>query len=62
MKWFSIGGIIEEAKRVRWPKGADVMNDFVIVIVFSLFFGLCFVASDFLVALLLRLLGIGIGA
>ena len=62
MKWFSISGVIEEAKRVRWPKREDLVKDFIIVIVFSVFFGLCFFASDFLVAVFLRLFGITPGA
>jgi len=62
MKWFSISGVIEEARRVRWPKRKDLLNDFVVVIVFTVFFGITFVASDLLVAMVLRLLGIGSGS
>ena len=58
MKWFSINGIVEEARRVRWPKREDMVNNFIIVIVFSVFFGLCFVGADILVALFLRLVGL----
>ena len=58
MKWFSFSGIVEEARRVRWPKRDDMFNNFVIVIVFTLFFGLCFYGSDALVALFLRVVGI----
>lgn len=58
MKWFSIGGIIEEAKRVRWPKKEDLLNDFIVVIIFTIFFGICFVGADFLAALCLRLIGV----
>ena len=61
MKWFSISGIIDEAKRVRWPKREDLFNDFVVAIIFSAFFGLCFVGADMLVALFLRLVGLGPG-
>jgi len=62
MKWFSINGIIEEAKRVRWPKREDLINDFIVVVVFTLFFGVCFVGADFLTALVLRLIGVTAGA
>ena len=59
MKWFSISGIVEEARRIRWPKREDLLNDFIIAVVFTVFFGLTFVAADFLVAMFLRLVGIG---
>ena len=61
MKWFSISGIIEEAKRVRWPKKEDLAKDFLVVIVFTVFFGICFVGADFLTALFLRLIGVSAG-
>ena len=58
MKWFSLSGIVEEARRVRWPKKDDMIDNFIIVIVFTIFFGICFYGSDALVALFLRLVGI----
>jgi len=59
MKWFSLEGIIQEAKRVRWPKKEDMLKDFTVVLTFSVFFGLFFVFSDTLVALFLKLIGLG---
>ncbi len=59
MKWFSLSGIVEEAKRIRWPKKEDMINDFMVVIVFSLFFGAFFIMFDLITAMFLRLFGIG---
>jgi preprotein translocase SecE subunit len=59
MKWFSLEGIIQEAKRVRWPKREDMLKDFLVVLTFSVFFGLVFVLSDTLVAMFLKLIGLG---
>lgn len=61
MKWFSISGILEEVKRVRWPKKDDMFKDFTIVMVFTFFFGTFFVLFDLLVALFLKVFGIGAG-
>ena len=53
MKWFSVNGILTEAKRIRWPKGKDLVKDSMTVIafvaVFGVFFFLCqLVSSGFL--------------
>lgn len=53
MKWFSVNGVLTEAKRIRWPKGKDLAKDSVTVIAFvavlGLFFFLCqLVSSGFL--------------
>ena len=53
MKWFSVNGVLTEAKRIRWPKGNDLAKDSVTVIAFvavlGLFFFLCqLVSSGFL--------------
>ena len=31
MKWFSWNGIMKEAKRVRWPKGKDLLKDSIFI-------------------------------
>lgn len=50
MKWFSINGIMTEAKRIRWPKMKDLAKDSMTVIVFTailaLFFFICQVVSS----------------
>ncbi|MFV0255456.1 MAG: preprotein translocase subunit SecE [Erysipelotrichaceae bacterium] len=59
MKWFSISGIAQEIKRIRWPKKEELLKDFVIVLSFAFFFGIFFIGFDFIVGLFLRLLGLG---
>jgi preprotein translocase SecE subunit len=58
--WFSIEGIMTEVKRIRWPRANDMVKDSLIVIIFTTAFGIFFVVAEALVALLLRLIGIGI--
>jgi len=59
-KTFSWSGIKKEAKRVRWPKRKDVIEDTGEVLVFSGFFAAFFILCDFIVAYGLRLIGIGV--
>ncbi len=59
-KWFSIEGIMTEVKRIRWPKANDMVKDSLIVIIFTTAFGVFFVLAEAAVALLLRLIGVGI--
>lgn len=64
-RWFSISGIIKEAKRVRWakwksePNNPGTFQNTVEVVIFTAFFALFFVACDFGISYLLRVLGIG---
>ena len=64
-RWFTIDGIVKEAKRVRWPKWksegntAGIGQNLVEVIGFTGFFAAYFVLCDFVVANLLKLFGIG---
>lgn len=59
MKWFSFAGIAQEIKRIRWPKKEDMIRDFIIVLAFSIFFGIFFVSFDFIIGLFLRTVGLG---
>ena len=59
MKWFSIKGIREEIKKIRWPNGKEMSTDTLTVIVFAGLFGVFFVVGDLLIASLFNLLGIG---
>ncbi|MCI6271354.1 MAG: preprotein translocase subunit SecE [Erysipelotrichaceae bacterium] len=59
LKWFSLSGIIKEAKRIRWPKRKDLFKDSSEVIMFTLAFALGFVAFDVIIAFILRFLGVG---
>lgn len=57
-KWFSISGISTEIKRIRWPKGDEMVKNSVTVIVFTALFGVYFVLAQAIVALFLRLIGV----
>ena len=50
MKWFSINGILTEAKRIRWPKMKDLARNSMTVVIFTvvlaLFFFICQVVSS----------------
>ncbi|MEG0077868.1 preprotein translocase subunit SecE [Anaerorhabdus sp.] len=59
LKWFSISGVTKEAKRVRWPKGKDLMSSTGEVLIFIIFFGAFFVGCEFLITFFLKLIGIG---
>ena len=59
LKWFSLSGIMKEAKRIRWPKRKDLFKDSSEVIMFTLVFALGFVAFDVIIAFILKLLGVG---
>ena len=58
-KTFTWSGIKKEAKRVRWPKPKDVLENTAEVLIFVAFFALFFVFCDFIVTFILRALGIG---
>ena len=63
--WFTIDGITKEAKRVRWPKWktegntSGIAQNTAEVLIFTGFFGAFFVACDFIVTFLLKIVGIG---
>ena len=59
LKWFSLSGIFTEVKRIRWPKQNEMIRQFVIVLIFIVFFGVFFVLSEAIIANLLRLIGLG---
>ena len=59
MKWFSISGIREEIKKIRWPNRKEMVKDTITALTFMFAFGIFFVAGDMLIAALMNLLGIG---
>lgn len=59
LKWFSISGIAKEIKRIRWPKPKDLLSDSMEVITFTVLFALFFILCDFVIAFLLKVIGIG---
>lgn len=58
MEWFSFEGIRQEIKKIRWPNRNELLKDNYVVLVFILIFAVFFIFSDFLVGLVLRLLGV----
>lgn len=53
MKWFSLKGIIEETKKIKWPSFKEVLTNTVQVLVFTIAFGIFFVACSTVVSYLL---------
>lgn len=58
MKWFDLGAIVKEIKKIRWPKKGDLLTNSIQVVVFTAFFGVFFYICQFLVSLCLRLMGV----
>lgn len=58
MKWFSLSGIRQEIKKIRWPKREELFKDTYVALTFMIAFAIFFIISDFLVTLVLRLLGV----
>ena len=59
LKWFSLSGIAKETKRIRWPKTKEMTKHTVEVLLVVAFFALFFVASEFVITFILRLIGVG---
>ena len=58
MSWFSFSGIAKEIKKIRWPQKGDLATNSVQVIIFTLFFGIFFVCCEFIISMILNLLGV----
>lgn len=58
MKWFSLKGIVQEAKKVRWPRRNEIAKDSFTSIVFILIFAAFFVLSDLLITIALTAIGV----
>ena len=58
MKWFSISGIREEIKKIRWPKRKELAKDTYTAIMFMAAFAVYFVLADLIVSIVLRALGV----
>ncbi|MEA5018685.1 MAG: preprotein translocase subunit SecE [Erysipelotrichaceae bacterium] len=59
MSWLTFSGVIEEVKKIRWPKKDDMFKDTQTAVSFIVIFGVYFVLCELFVANFLRLLGIG---
>ena len=62
MRWFSIKGIIEEMKKVHWPKAGELARSSFTVILFSGAFAAFFILCDFIAAWFFRTMGIQVSA
>lgn len=58
MKWFSIKGIIQETKKVKWPRGKELWSMVLTVFVFIAAFAVLFQLMDMFVVAILKYLGI----
>lgn len=50
-------GVFREIKRIRWPKGKDLVKATVTVAIFAIFFGICLFSFDYIVIKLLKAIG-----
>ena len=58
LKWFSISGIMTEAKRVRWPKQKELFKDTTTVIAVVTLFGVFFVLAQVITTLFVTSIGV----
>ncbi|MDR1795530.1 MAG: preprotein translocase subunit SecE [Erysipelotrichaceae bacterium] len=59
MKWFSIKGIAEEIKKIRWPKKDEMVKDTMTALVFMALFAGFFALCDLVVVMIMKVIGIG---
>ena len=58
MKWFSPRAIAKETSKIQWPKQGELLTNSVQVLIIVAFFALFFVACQFVLSLVLRLMGV----
>lgn len=58
MKWFSVKGILEEMKKVHWPKAGELAKSSLTVFLFAGAFAAFFVLCDFISAWIFRTMGL----
>ena len=58
MKWFSIGGIVSEIRKIEWPTPKQLMKDSMIVFGFVLFVGIFFFLCHVVVSAFLSVIGV----
>lgn len=57
MGWFSPKEIVNEVKKVRWPNKSDLATNSVQVVFVTAFFALFFYLCQFIISILLNLVG-----
>ena len=58
MKWFSIGGIVSEIRKIEWPTPKQLMKDSMIGFGFVLFLGIFFFLCQVVVSAFLSVIGV----
>lgn len=58
MKWFSPSAIVKEISKIKWPKRNDLFTNSVQVLIIVAFFAVFFFACQFVLSLILRLMGV----
>lgn len=58
MKWFNVGEIVKEIKKIRWPSVNEFFKTLLEVCVFVILFAIFFYAADAISVTINRLLGI----
>lgn len=58
LKWFSISGIMTEAKRIRWPKRKELVKDTTTVVAIITLFGVFFVFAQILITFFVTAIGV----
>jgi len=58
LKWFSISGIMTEAKRIRWPKRKELVKDTTTVVAIITLFGVFFVFAQVLITFFVTSIGV----
>ncbi len=56
-EWLSLKGVRSEIKNIHWLTKKELAYNSIVVLVFCVLFGIFFVASDAIIALILKLLG-----
>lgn len=56
LRWFKLSGIIEEVRRIRWPKPLEVAQKTAVVLMFTTIFALFFALTNVVLAQFTKLL------
>lgn len=55
LRWFKLSGILEETRRIRWPKPLEVLQKTGIVLAFTAVFAIFFALTNVVFAQLTKL-------
>lgn len=57
MKWFSISGVIDELRKVRWPKLGELISQTGTVLLFTVSFAAFFMLCELVAATFIKSVG-----